>query len=115
MMPLHYALTDGLVFVAAAWGAWHLIRAGKPIGALGVALFALAAAIGTVRVTSGLIEPLAGAHRFASQFGGLLGLLLLLWQIFETSVGPVSSVFGAVICISALWLAIIIPALGSPI
>jgi hypothetical protein len=80
-----------------------------------VALFGLAAAIGTVRVTSGLIEPLAVPHRFASQFGGLLGLLLLLWQIFKTTLGPVRSVYGAAICISAVGLAIILPAAGAPI
>jgi hypothetical protein len=115
MMPLHYALTDGMVFVAAAWGAWQLMRAGKPVGALGVALFGLAAAIGTVRVTSGLIEPLAVPHRFASQIGGLLGLLLLLWQIFKTTVGPVRSVYGAAICVSAVVLAITLPAARAPI
>ena len=115
MMPLHYALTDGLVFIAAAWGAWHLLKAGKPVGALGVALFGLAAAIGTVRVTSGLIEPLAVSHRFASQIGGLLGLLLLLWQIFKTTVGPVRSVYGGAICVSAVVLAMTLPAAGAPI
>ena len=115
MMPLHYALTDGLVFVAAAWGAWQLMRAGKPVGALGVALFGLAAAIGTVRVTSGLIEPLAVPHRFASQSGGLLGLLLLLWQIFKTTVGPVRFFYGAAICVSAVVLAMTLPAAGAPI
>lgn len=115
MMPLHYALTDGLVFVAAAWGAWHLMKAGKPVGALGVALFGLAAAIGTVRVTSGLIEPLGVPHRFASQIGGLLGLLLLLWQIFKTTVGPVRPLYGLIICAGAVGLAILLPAAGAPI
>ena len=115
MMPLHYALTDGLVCAVAVWGAWHLMRANKPVGALGVALFGLAAAIGTVRVTSGLIEPLGLAHRFASQIGGLLGLLLILWQIFEATIGPIRRFYGLAICVSAVGLAIIIPVAGAPI
>ena len=54
-------------------------------------------------------------HRFASQIGGLLGLLLLLWQIFKTTVGPVRSVYGAAICVSAMVLAMTLPAAGAPI
>lgn len=115
MMPLHYALTDGLVCAVAVWGAWHLMRGNKPVGALGVALFALAAAIGTVRVTSGLIEPLGMAHRFASQIGGLLGLLLILWQIFEATTGRIRPLFGIAICVAAVGLAIIVPVAGAPI
>lgn len=115
MMPLHYALTDGLVCAVSVWGAWHLISDNKPVGALGVALFGLAAAIGTVRVTSGLIEPLGVAHRVASQVGGLLGLLLILWQIFEATIGPVRPFYGLAICVSAVGLAIILPVAGAPI
>jgi len=115
MMPLHYALTDGLVCAVAVWGAWHLRRGNKLVGALGVALFGLAAAIGTVRVTGGLIEPLGMAHRFASQIGGLLGLLLLLWQIFEATTGRIRPFLGLAICVSAVGLAIIVPAAGAPI
>lgn len=115
MMPLHYALTDGLVFIVAAWGAWRLAKANKPFGALGIALFGLAAAIGTVRITSGLIEPLAIAHRSASQIGGLLGVLLILWQIFEATIGPIRPFYGLAICVSAVGLAIILPVAGPPI
>lgn len=115
MMPLHYALTDGLVFVIAAWGVWRFLEAGKPVGALGVALFGLAAAIGTVRVTSGLIEPLAAPHQFASQIGGLLGLLLILWQIFEATIGRPKLLPSVAAVVVAAGLAVFLPVLGAPI
>lgn len=115
MMPVHYALTDGLVFVIAAWGVWRFLKSGKPAGALGVALFGLAAAIGTVRVTSGLIEPLAAPHRFASQIGGLLGVLLILWQIFEATIGRAKPLPSVAAVVFAAGLAVLIPGLGAPI
>jgi hypothetical protein len=115
MMPLHYALTDGLVFVVAAWGAWRFFQVGKPAGALGVALFGLAAAIGTIRITGGLIESLAVLHRFASQIGGLLGLLLLLWQIFEATIGRPQLLPSVAACVAVIGLAIFFPATGAPL
>ena len=115
MMPLHYALTDALIVGVAVWGAWRFIRADKPVAALGVALFGLAAAIGTVRVTSGLILPLAVPHRFASQIGGLLGLLLILWQIFETTIERPKLIPSVATCVVAVGLAIFVPVAGAPI
>jgi len=82
-MPIHYALTDALVALVAIWGAWRLVRTHKMIAAFGLALFGLAGAIGTIRIISGLIEPLAAAHKMASQLGGLAGLSLLLCQILH--------------------------------
>jgi hypothetical protein len=81
-MPLHYALTDGLVALVAAWGVWRLIRAGQPLAALGLAMFGIAGAIGVTRITSGADESLGPAHRFASQIGGLFGLWLIVSQLW---------------------------------
>jgi hypothetical protein len=82
-MPLHYALTDALVALIAGWGAMMMWRTGRPLAALGLSLFGLAGMIGTIRITSGLIEPLAMLHKGVSQLGGLAGLALLLGHLLR--------------------------------
>jgi hypothetical protein len=77
-MPWHYAITDALVALMGGFAAWTLVRASRPLAALGMGLFGLAGLIGTVRITSGLIEPLAALHVTASQLGGVAGLTLLV-------------------------------------
>lgn len=77
-MPLHYALSDGLVGVVGMWGLWTLVRRGQLLAGLGLGLFGLAGLIGLVRITSGLIEPMAVLHKSVSQLGGLAGLVLIL-------------------------------------
>jgi hypothetical protein len=77
-VPLHYALSDGLVGVLGMWGLWTLARRGQVLTGLGLGLFGLAGLIGLVRITSGLIEPLALLHKSVSQLGGLAGLVLIL-------------------------------------
>ncbi len=112
-MPLHYALTDALVALIAGWGVVKLWRTGKPLAALGLSLFGLAGVIGTIRITSGLIEPLAMLHKSVSQLGGIAGLTLLLAQILRdkglrlgTSV--VLGVAGALVALGAA-----LPAIGA--
>ena len=82
-MPLHFALTDALVALIAGWGALMMWRTGRPLAALGLSLFGLAGMIGTIRITSGLIEPLAMLHKGVSQLGGLAGLALLLGYLLR--------------------------------
>ena len=77
-MPLDYALSDGLVGVLGLWGLWTLARRGQILVGLGLGLFGLAGLIGVVRITSGLIEPMAVLHKAVSQLGGLAGLVLIL-------------------------------------
>jgi len=77
-MPLHYALSDGLVGVLGMWGLWTLARRGQLLPGVGLGLFGLAGFIGLVRITSGLIEPMAVLHKSVSQLGGLAGLILIL-------------------------------------
>lgn len=77
-MPLHYALSDGLVGALGMWGLWTLARRGQLLAGLGLGLFGLAGLIGLVRITSGLIEPMAVLHKTVSQLGGLAGLVLIL-------------------------------------
>jgi uncharacterized membrane protein len=80
-MPLHYVLSEVAICLASGWGASRLFRDQQAIGAFGVALFAVAAIVGIVRIATGLDELLAPAHRFASQAGGTLALALIVSQI----------------------------------
>jgi len=108
MMPLNYALTDGLVALVAAWGGWRLLRSGRPVAAMGMALFSIAGAIGTVRITLGLGEQLAAAHRFASQVGGVAGVTLFLSQIVREAGWPhpaLASAFAAIVAAAVMMLA----------
>ncbi len=77
-MPIPYALSDGLVGVLGMWGLWSLARRGQLLAGLGLGLFGLAGLIGLVRITSGLIAPMAVLHKTVSQLGGLAGLVLIL-------------------------------------
>ena len=112
-MPLHYALTDALVALIAGWGVVMMWRKGRPLAALGLSLFGLAGAIGTIRITSGLIEPLAMLHKSVSQLGGIAGLTLLLAQILRDKglrlrIGVVLGAAGALAA-----LAVALPAIGA--
>jgi hypothetical protein len=112
-MPAHYAFTDGLVAVTAAWGAWRLARSGLWRGAVGIAMFGVAGAIGTVRFASGLVEPLADVHRFVSQIGGVFGLCLVVSQI-ATLAGKRHALLSALVGAAAIaGLGIVMPAVGA--
>lgn len=80
-MPIHYALSEAALCIVATWGGFHLWRGGQKLGALGVMLFGIAAAIGIVRIVTGADEALAQAHRFASQAGGTFGLALIVSEL----------------------------------
>ena len=112
-MPLHYALTDALVALVAGWGALMLWRTDRPLAALGLALFSLAGVIGTIRITSGLIEPLAMLHKGVSQLGGIAGLALLLGHLLRSKGLRLVTgiVLGVAIALAALAAAL--PALGA--
>ena len=114
-MPLHYALSDGLVGVLGMWGLWTLARRGQLLVGLGLGLFGLAGLIGVVRITSGLIEPMAILHKSVSQLGGLAGLVLILSSLVRhlgLKVAPLAALAAAAI---ALGIAILMPAVGQTI
>jgi hypothetical protein len=112
-MPLHYALTDGLVALVAAWGTWRLLRAGQPLAALGLAMFGIAGAIGVIRITSGAGESLAPVHRFASQIGGLFGLWLIVSQLWANSGRHAPPVLRLVLAAAIAGLAVRFPMIGA--
>jgi hypothetical protein len=55
----HYALSEALIVLVAIWVALRMTRRGAWSGALGVAIFGIAAGIGVVRFSLGQIEELA--------------------------------------------------------
>lgn len=112
-MPLHFAITDALVALVAAWGAWQMLQSRQPVAALGFALFALAGLIGTMRITSGQIEQTALVHKMASQLGGLAGLVLLLSQIVRKQLWPHTPTASMLAAVVALAIAAIAPAIGA--
>jgi hypothetical protein len=112
-MPLHYAATDALVAFVGLWGAWRLGRTGQWAGAAGIALFGLAGAIGTIRIAGGLDEQLAALHRLASQTGGLMGLILILIQLWAGR-GALPRAWRIALALStAVALSLLLPAAGA--
>lgn len=112
-MPLHFAITDALVALVAAWGAWQMLRSRRPVAGLGFALFALAGLIGTMRITSGQIDQWAMVHKMASQLGGLAGLVLLLSQIVRKQLWRHSTTVSMLSALAAVAIAAIVPAFGA--
>lgn len=111
-MPMHYAISDALVVLAAAWGTWRLVQSGQPVAALGVALFGIAGAIGTIRLTSGLVEQMASVHRFASQIGGLAGIVFIVSEIARSSGLRHSAMAALLVTIMLAGMAIAVPTAG---
>lgn len=111
-MPLHYALSDGLVGVLGMWGLWTLARRGQLLVGLGLGFFGLAGLIGLVRITSGLIEPMALLHKTVSQLGGLIGLILILSGLVRHIGVKVQALVILVVAAVALVVAVRMPAIG---
>ena len=111
-MPVHYALSDGLVGVLGMWGLWTLARRGQLLAGLGLGLFGLAGLIGVVRITSGLIEPMAVLHKSVSQLGGLAGLILILSGLVRHLGLKVPALGVLVAAAVAVAIAVRMPAVG---
>jgi hypothetical protein len=112
-MPLHYALTDALVALVAAWGVWQMLQSRQHVAALGFALFALAGFIGTVRIISGQIDQLVMAHKMASQLGGIAGIALLLSQILRNTLWRHAPAISLLAALAAVAIGAIVPAVGA--
>jgi uncharacterized membrane protein len=82
MFSFNYAFSDGLVALAAICAAVLLMRHQKYWGTIGVLCFGVAAAIGTYRFAFGLVDELAVLHRNVSQLGGIVGLGLIIVEVF---------------------------------
>jgi hypothetical protein len=73
LLPQHFALSEAVV---AAAGTFAIARAARvsPWFAAGLAPFALAALVGTIRISAGLTGPIEDIHQFLSRSGALFGL-----------------------------------------
>ena len=85
-MPTHYAASELLIVLVALWTARTLWRQNMGHGALGTLLFGTAAALGAVKFGLGVRhEGFIALHQLASQFGGLVGVMLLTHQLMTRS------------------------------
>lgn len=73
MLPQHYALTEAVVALAGVFAITHTVRASLWFAA-GLAPFALAALVGTIRIGAGLTGSIEHVHQFLSRPGSLFGL-----------------------------------------
>ena len=76
----HYALSEALIVLVSLWIAYRFVRYRAFYGAAGVGVIGAIAAVGMVRYGLNLVDPLSGAHRFASQVGGALAMALIALQ-----------------------------------
>lgn len=85
-MPTHYAASELLIVLVALWTARALWRQNMGHAALGTLLFGTAAALGAVKFGLGVRhESFIALHQLASQFGGLVGVMLLTHQLMTSS------------------------------
>lgn len=73
LLPQHYALTEAVAAVAGAFAIARTARV-SPWFAAGLAPFALAALVGTIRISAGLAGSIEDIHQFLSRSGALFGL-----------------------------------------
>lgn len=79
-MAQNYAISEALVVITGLYAAAKLAKDAKFVGAFSVFLFALAAAVGTIKFATGKIAELDQIHSALSQSGGLAGVVLILTQ-----------------------------------
>jgi len=77
----HYALSEALIVLVGIWVVLQLTRRKMWIGALGIAIFSIAAGIGVIRFGLGQIEDLAPIHQAFSQVGGATAMALVASQL----------------------------------
>ena len=85
MPGAHYALSEALIVGVGIWVAVQMTRRGMWLGALGTAIFSVAAAIGVIRFGLGRIDELAGIHQTVSQIGGAAAMALVAIQLLMVS------------------------------
>ena len=77
LLPQHYALTEAAVLVAGSYAVMRSVHV-RQWFAVGLAPFALAALVGTIRIGTGLTGWIEQIHAFLSRSGALFGLGCLL-------------------------------------
>lgn len=77
----HYAISEAFIVLAAIWCTVRLVPSGHWWGALGSAIFGIAAAIGVYRFGASQMAELAGFHKNFSQIGGSIAMALMSAQL----------------------------------
>ena len=105
-MPPSFAVTELLIVLTAYFCSLKL-RKHYPFAVIGISLFGLAALIGVYRFSSGQVDQLASIHKYISQAGALLGLILITKEIILAQVlskqKPAIKNWGYVIIIISLF------------
>ncbi len=118
-MEFHlYAISEAFIVFAVLYSAAKLFSQKQFLGALGLACFGAAAALGVYRFGMGEIEPLANIHRIAGQIGGLAGLSLITVQMFQNLTAKTNGrlpPLGLGLIFVSLIAAFIIPAIAVPL
>jgi len=87
-MPVHYAVSEAVLVVAAVWSARQAWRGGFPLAAVGITLIGVAAALGTVRFGLNAHDQLETIHKTVSRVGGLLGAGLIAADVARAFAPP---------------------------
>lgn len=81
MSAPHYALSEALIVLVGIWVVLQLTRRKMWTGAIGIAIFSIAAGIGAIRFGLGQNEDLAPIHQAFSQVGGATAMALVAMQL----------------------------------
>lgn len=102
VMPQHYALTDAIVLTVGVFAIFLVTRVNRWL-AVGLAPFVLAALVGTIRISVGLVGPIVTLHQFLSRTGAVFGLGCLVGALAVRSawLPPALGLVAAVLVILA--------------
>ena len=115
----HYAISEAFIVLAALWCAARLGSSGQWWGALGSAIFGMAAAIGVYRFGAGQIAELASLHKNFSQIGGSIAMALMSTQLLLEAPRVHRAAAGKWILVAAVLASAVtafaVPALTTPL
>lgn len=100
-LPLHFALSEALIIVAAIYAVAHTWRVDRWL-AVGLVAMAVAAFVAVIRIAAQMTGEIVILHEFLSQYGALFGLgcifgALLGWRAWLPPVlGAVAAALGMV-------------------
>lgn len=104
VLPLHYALSEALIVIAAIYAiarAWPL----NPWFAAGLAATAVAAVVAIVRIAGGMTGEIIILHEFLSRYGALFGLGCMFGAMLEDKawLPPLLGLIAAALAMAFPW------------
>ncbi len=109
LLPQHYALTEAVVAVVGVFAIARATRVSRWFAA-GIAPFALAALVGTIRISAGLTGSIEHIHQVLSRHGALFGLGCLVGVLAARNVW-----LPPALGVAAAALAVLAPGAVSPV